>query len=121
MNERKSYQLHMLEGELEKVQFEYDCEYRSTENMENRMRDFLFSIKLGVAYLVMVVFCFLILSNVLSITEFSIPLLLMQPVLFFGSVILIILAFGAFYKAKFGMSYFKMKEQKEEKEAELRK
>ena len=119
MNERKSYQLHMLEGELEKVQFEYDCEYRSTENMENRMRDFLFSIKLGVAYLVMVVFCFLILSNVLSITEFSIPLLLMQPVLFLGSVILIILAFGAFYKAKFGMSYFKMKEQKEEKEAKL--
>lgn len=109
----------MLEGELEKVQFEYDCEYRSIEAMENRMRDFLFSIKLGAAYVVMVAFCCLVLSNVLSITEFSIPLLLMQPVLFFCFVILIILAFGAFYKAKFGMSYFKMKEQKEEKEAKL--
>ena len=119
MNERKSYQLYMLEGELEKVQFEYDCEYRSTEHIENRMRDFMFSIKLGAVYLVILVICILLLTVALSEEEFSVPLILMQPFLFFGCIVLHILAFGAFYKAKFGMSYFKMKEQKEEREEKL--
>lgn len=120
MNERKSYQLYMLEGELQKVQFEYDCEYRSMEHAENRMRNFLFSLKIGVAYLAMVVVCFFLLSVILIVaTKRSAPLLFTMLILFLGCVLLIILAFGAFYKARFGMSYFKLKEQKEEQEAKL--
>lgn len=50
MKEKKSYQLYLLEGEIEKAQFEYDREFRSNAKMEKQMKDFKFTMKLGGLY-----------------------------------------------------------------------
>lgn len=120
MEERKSYQLYMLEGEVEKVQFEYDCQYRSGERIANRMDQFIFSIKLGVVYLFLVAVVFFLVPLILEVAGVPFALFyLVEPFFLFGSIILLILALGAFYKGKFGMSYFKMKRQKQECEEKL--
>lgn len=117
--ERKSYQLYRLEGELEKVQFTYDCAYRSYENAKKRMADFRFSLRLGVVYCILVLLMLLILPNLLVDQIGIVAFYYIAAFFLFAGIAAFFLALGAFYKGKFGLKYFKIKKQMEQCEEHL--
>ena len=120
MEQRKSYQLYLLEGELERVEFEYQNAYRAEESAKERIGDYKFYLRMSAVYAFMTVM-FLFGGNIISFIAGGISLVyLVAPILFLFSLISTAFWLGTIWKfIRFGFSLKKLQKKKEESEVEL--
>lgn len=112
MEERTSYQLYRLEGEEQRLQFEYECAFHANEKCKEKISEFWFSLKLGIAYLVLNVSIFFLLPEFLTMINYPLSIEGLAPIAILGCLALGILGLGAFAREGFGINYHKLKKQK---------
>lgn len=120
MEQKISYQLYLLEGELQKAEFEYDRAYRAQENIQKRVNDYKFYLTMSGVYAVFIAIFWGIAELVsykvgaAEMARFLIPAALLV------SLISTILWLGmCFQYIKYIASYKTLREKKEQTELDL--
>ncbi|MDE7424955.1 MAG: hypothetical protein K2N51_14910 [Lachnospiraceae bacterium] len=120
MEQRKSYQLYLLEGEQQRAEFEYQNACRADESVHKRLNDYKFYLRMSVIYAILTV-VFVTGAFAIGFMAGGTDLvILVVPFIFLMSIVSVILWLGMIWKSiKFGISYRKLKEKKEQTEADL--
>lgn len=120
MEQRKSYQLYLLEGEQKKAEFEHHNAYRADESVQRRLNDYKFYLRMSVVYAILTI-VFIAGANAIGFMAGGTELItLIIPFIFLMSIISAILWLGMVWKTiKFGVSYKRLRKKKDQTEADL--
>lgn len=120
MEQRKSYQLYLLEGEQQRAEFEYQNAYRADESVQKRLNDFNFYLRMSIIYAILTII-FIAVANAIGFMAGGVNLVLfVVPFIFLMSIISVLLWLGMIWKSiKFGLSYRSLRKKKEQMEANL--
>lgn len=120
MEQRKSYQLYLLEGEQQKAEFEHQNAFRADESVQRRLNDYKFYLRMSVLYAIItivfiaVVYVIGMMAGGIDLVGFVLPFVLLM-ILISG-----ILWLGMIWKTiKFGVSYKRLRKKKDQTEADL--
>lgn len=120
MEQRKSYQLYLLEGEQQRAEFEHQNACRADESVQKRLNDFKFYLRMSLIYAILTVL-FITGANAIGfMAGGTVLVMLAVPFIFLMSIVSVLLWLGMIWKSmKFGISYRRLREKKEQTEADL--
>lgn len=120
MEQRKSYQLYLLEGEQQKAEFEHQNAFRADESVQRRLNDYKFYLRMSVIYAILTI-VFVAGANAIGFMAGGTELVMfVVPFIFLMIIISVILWLGMIWRTiKFGVSYKRLREKKDQTEADL--